>query len=104
MAAEKQPTGEMINVLDDEPVSASTFASYLATGQGLYNLTSSTSPMFILKLLTSDIQRSVLDSSARLKNDKAKQVLGWQPRYPNYRAGLEQTMLQWRANEPLLTT
>ncbi|MBA3873812.1 MAG: NAD(P)-dependent oxidoreductase [Anaerolineae bacterium] len=103
LAAEKQPTGEIINVVDDEPASASAFASYLATGQGMSALAASTTPMFVLKLSTSDIQRAVLDSSVRLKNDKAKQILGWQPRYPNYRAGLEQTMLQWRASEPVQT-
>ncbi|MEP6985928.1 MAG: NAD(P)-dependent oxidoreductase [Chloroflexota bacterium] len=103
LAAEKQPAGEIINVVDDEPASASAFASYLATGQGMSALAASTTPMFVLKLSTSDIQRAVLDSSVRLKNDKAKQILGWQPRYPNYRAGLEQTMLQWRASEPVQT-
>ncbi len=103
LAAEKQPAGEIINVVDDEPVSASAFAGYLATGQGMDQPTASTSPLFILKRTTSDIQRLLLDSSVRLKNDKAKQVLGWQPRYPNYKVGLEQTMLQWRASEPVKT-
>ena len=84
-------------------MSASTFAGYLAIGQGMDQPTSSTTPLFVLKLMTSDIQRLVLDSSVRLKNDKAKQTLGWQPRYPNYKAGLEQTMLQWRASEPVKT-
>jgi nucleoside-diphosphate-sugar epimerase len=104
LAAEKQPAGQLINVVDDEPVGATAFASYLATGQGLYNLTASSIPAFVLKRFTSDIQRALLDASLRLKNDKAKQVLGWQPRYPNYRAGLEQTLLQWRAVEPVTTS
>lgn len=104
LAAEKQPAGEIINVVDDEPVSASTFVGYLATGQGMDQPAPSITPLFILKLSTSDMQRMLLDASVRLKNDKAKQVLGWQPRYPNYRAGLEQTMLQWRATEPVQTT
>jgi nucleoside-diphosphate-sugar epimerase len=102
LAAENQPAGQLINVVDDEPVSAAGFVGYLATGQGMNAPTPSTPPMFILKLMTSDIQRALLDSSVRLKNDKAKQV--WQPRYPNYRAGLEQTMLQWRAIEPVETS
>ncbi len=103
LAAEKQPAGEIINVVDDEPVSAAAFASYLAIGQGMDQLATNTSPLFILKRTTSDVQRLLLDTSARLKNDKAKQTLGWQPRYPNYKAGLEQTMLQWRASEPVKT-
>ncbi|MBI1279076.1 MAG: NAD(P)H-binding protein [Anaerolineaceae bacterium] len=103
LAAEKQPAGEIINVVDDEPVSASVFAGYLATGLGMDAPSASASPIFILKRTTSDIQRLLLDSSVHLKNDKAKQVLGWQPRYPNYKAGLEHTMLQWRASEPITT-
>jgi len=101
LAAEKQPAGQIINVVDDEPVSASAFAGYLATGQGMDKPASSAAPVFVLRRTTSDIQRLLLDSSVRLKNDKAKQILGWQPRYPNYKAGLEQTMLQWRATEPV---
>jgi nucleoside-diphosphate-sugar epimerase len=103
LAAEKQPAGEIINVVDDEPVSASAFAGYLATGQGMDKPAGSTPPAFMLRRTTSDIQRLLLDASVRLKNDKAKQILGWQPRYPNYKAGLEQTMLQWRASEPVQT-
>jgi nucleoside-diphosphate-sugar epimerase len=103
LAAEKQPAGEIINLVDDEPASASAFVSYLATGQGMNAPTPSNPPMFILQRMTSELQRSLLDSSVRLKNDKAKQVLGWQPRYPNYRVGLEQTLLQWRAVEPVQT-
>jgi len=32
-----------------------------------------------------------------VRNDKAKQGLGWQPRYPDFRAGIDQTLLLWRA-------
>ncbi len=103
LAAEKQPAGEIINVVDNEPVGALAFANYLATGLGMSALEATTTPMFVLQRSTGAIQRVLLDSSVRLKNDKAKQVLGWQPRYPNYRVGLEQTMLQWRASEPVQT-
>ncbi|MCA0456580.1 MAG: NAD(P)-dependent oxidoreductase [Chloroflexi bacterium] len=100
LAAEKQPTGEIITVVDDEPTSANTFAGYLATAQGMTAPGNSSVPAFALNRATSDMQRLLLTTSARLKNDKAKQVLGWTPRYPNYKLGLEQTLLQWRAAEP----
>jgi len=103
LAAEKQPAGEIINVVDDEPASASAFAGYLATGLGMDAPSANTPPLFLLNRSTSAVQRLLLDTSVRLKNDKAKQVLGWQPRYPNYKVGLEQAMLQWRANEPVKT-
>lgn len=97
LAAEVQPAGQIINVVDDEPVSAATFAGYLGAGLGMSDVTSDSSPLFMLKRTTSDMQRALLDASVRLKNDKAKQTLGWSPRYPNYKGGLEQTMLVWRA-------
>ncbi len=99
LAAETQPAGHFINVVDDEPVSAAVFAGYLAAGLGMSELSANSAPMFMLKRSTSDMQRALLDASVRLKNDKAKQVLGWAPRYTSYKSGLEQTMLQWRANE-----
>ncbi len=101
LAAEKQPNAEIITVVDDEPVSANTFAGYLATAQGMTAPGNSSIPAFALNRSTSEMQRLLLGTSARLKNDKAKQVLGWSPRFPGYKAGLEQTLLQWRAIEPV---
>lgn len=99
LAAEQQPSGEIIAIVDDEPVSANTFAGYLATAQGMAAPSSSTAAAFTLQRITSPMQRLLLGMSSRLKNDKAKQVLGWSPRYANYKAGLEQTLLQWRATD-----
>lgn len=96
LAAEKQPAGEVINIVDDHPASAAEFAAHLAIRVGA-ELSSRRMPGFMLERATSEMQRTLLSVSARLKNDKAKQLLGWKPRYPDYRAGLEQTLLEWRA-------
>ncbi len=96
LAAEKQAAGEIINVVDDHPASAAEFAAHLATSVGA-ELSTRRMPGFMLERATSEMQRTLLTVSARLKNDKAKQLLGWKPRYPDYRAGLEQTLLEWRA-------
>lgn len=96
LAAEKQPAGEIINIVDDQPASAAEFAAQLATSVGA-ELSRRKMPGFMLERTTSPMQRALLTVSARLKNDKAKQLLGWNPRYPNYRVGLEQTLLEWRA-------
>jgi hypothetical protein len=39
-----------------------------------------------------------LNASVRARNDKAKQGLGWTPRYGDYKAGIEQTLMLQRAD------
>jgi len=101
LAAEQQPTGQIFNVVDDQPVSAASFVGALANGMGFDAPSSSNPPAFALNRSTSEAQRALLAASVRLKNDKAKQVLGWQPRYAGHKAGLDQTLLYWRSAEPI---
>jgi nucleoside-diphosphate-sugar epimerase len=101
LAAEQQPAGHIFNIVDNEPTSASAFASHLAVSLGLPAPVSATMPGFVLRRTTSDMQRTLLATSVRLKNDKAKQVLGWTPKYATIQSGLEQMLLSWRAQEPL---
>jgi nucleoside-diphosphate-sugar epimerase len=96
LAAEKQPVGESINIVDDHPASAAEFAAHLAASVGA-ELPGRKLPGFMLERTTSEKQRALLSMSSRLRNDRAKEILGWKPRYPDYRAGIEQTLLEWRA-------
>lgn len=98
LAAEKQPAGHIFNVVDNEPTSASAFAGQLASSLGLPPPISDNMPSFALRRMTSDMQRTLLATSARLKNDKAKMVLGWTPKYASIQSGVEQMLLSWRAN------
>jgi nucleoside-diphosphate-sugar epimerase len=100
LVAENHIAGEVFNIADDKPASATEFASYVATSLGLPVPSASNPPAFVLSRLTSDVQREALNTSVRMKNDKAKQVLGWTPRYANYQAGIDQALMIWRS-EPV---
>jgi nucleoside-diphosphate-sugar epimerase len=98
LAAEQQPAGETFNVVDDTPVSAVAFAEYLAQGLGINAPRNvNTLPEFARRLVVNPVQESLLNASLRVKNEKAKQSLGWTPRYADYRAGIDQTLMLWRA-------
>lgn len=98
LAAEQQPADQIFNIVDDNPVSAAEFAGYLATGMGLPAPKNTiTTPLFLRRLQVQPIQETLLTASCRARNEKAKQALGWTPRHADYRSGIEQTLLAWRA-------
>jgi nucleoside-diphosphate-sugar epimerase len=99
-AAERQPSGAIFNVVDDEPVSPATFVDHFAERLGLSRAVRLPSrPAFASRNATTEMQRALWDMSLRVKNDRAKTELGWTPRYPTYREGIEQTLLMWRAEQ-----
>ncbi len=97
LAAENNIAGEVFNIADDKPVSATEFATYVSTSLGLPAPSVSNPPAFALSRMTSDVQREALNTSVRVKNDKAKQVLGWTPRYATFHAGIDQALMIWRS-------
>lgn len=97
LAAEQQLAGQIFNVVDDQPSSAAAFVGHLSAALGMGEAKAMNVPEFALNILTSAAQRTLLNTSARAKNDKARQVLGWTPKYLTHTAGLEQTLLIWRA-------
>lgn len=97
-AAQQQPNGEIFNVADDHPASPAEFVDYFASAFGVgqaVRLPSSRIPG--LPARVNEMQRMLWGMSLRVKNDKAKTQLGWSPRYPSYREGVEQVLLAWRA-------
>jgi 2-alkyl-3-oxoalkanoate reductase len=98
LATEQQPAGEIFNITDNTPISAVEFAGYLAGGIGLpLPNNSASTPEFARRLSVLPIQETLLNASVRARNDKAKQGLGWTPRYGDYKAGIEQTLLLQRS-------
>jgi len=98
-AAQQQPNGEIFNIADDHPASPAEFVDYFAAAFGVgkaARLPSSRLPGFAARNVNA-MQRILWDMSLRVKNDKAKAQLGWSPRYPSYREGIEQALLAWRA-------
>jgi nucleoside-diphosphate-sugar epimerase len=99
LAAEQQPNGQIFNVADDRPATPAQFAKQLATGLGVFAPTNLSG--FGLRRMTTDFQREMIDLSQQVKSDKARSTLGWSPKYPDLTAGIEQTLLYWRAGNPV---
>lgn len=97
LAAERQPVDQVFNIVDDHPASAAAFADALGAGLGLGAASRQSIPSFALPLLTTEMQRAILETSSRASNEKAKQQLGWKLKYPTLQSGLEQVLLGWRA-------
>ncbi len=96
-AVERQPAGAVFNVADDHPASIADFAAAFAASQGLSAPRRQWLPPLVGQALMHPTHRAILDASARARTDRAKAELGWTPRYPDQRAGIEQTLLAWRA-------
>ncbi len=99
LAAEQQPNGQIFNIADDRPATPAQFANQLAAGMGVFAPSGLSG--FPLRMMTTETQRELIDLSQRVKSDKARATLGWSPRYTDLTAGIEQTLLFWRAENPV---
>lgn len=99
LAAEQTTADAIFNVTDDQPAPAAALVDHLAANLGL----PPAARMADRPLLSpvSDFQRALLSASARVQNVRVKSALGWAPRYPTYQTGLENTLLVWRAEQPV---
>lgn len=97
LAAEQMPAGQVFNVADDTPAAPADFVRYLAESLGMPAPGQPSS--FPLRPASNAVTDTLLAASARINSDKARQMLGWQPRYPGYRAGLDQALLVQRAGK-----
>lgn len=70
------------NLADDFPTSQNAVMEFAARLLGL------DPPPFISLEMLSPAARAFYGENRRVANGKAKRILGWQPRYPDYRAGL----------------
>lgn len=97
LAAQRGISGETFNIVDDEPVSPNGFVREFSKRLGI------TPPMHIPALLAflrgNMTNRVVMLLSAPALNRKAKQMLGWQPKYPSRATGFDAVLLEWRARE-----
>jgi nucleoside-diphosphate-sugar epimerase len=84
-ALESDRSGEIYNVVDDEPTTLRAFATELAARRGLpkpYRV-----PMWTTRLMGKQMQ---LTATSRLpvSNAKIRRELGWRPSYPTYKEGI----------------
>ncbi len=70
------------NLADDQPCDQNAVVAYAAALLGL------PAPSFVDLDTLSPMARGFYAENRRVANGKARRVLGWTPRYPDYRAGL----------------
>jgi nucleoside-diphosphate-sugar epimerase len=85
-ALERAPAGSVYNVVDDEPVSMADFLGEMSRQHGLPRARSI--PKWTARL-GGRYGGMVASATLIVSNRKVKDELGWQPRYPTYREGLQ---------------
>jgi nucleoside-diphosphate-sugar epimerase len=98
-ALEVHPAGAVLNVVDNTPVSPEKFVTYLADSMSLPVSAKRTGGGLRALLVNPPDEPELIDLHTQVSNARAAEVLGWKPRYPSYREGLEQTLLVLRADE-----
>jgi len=97
-AIQHRLTGVTLNVVDDQPATTADFMQYFAEAQGVGLMSR---PAFLSALMGGGDKRqfALTHLPAHAHNTEAKSALGWKPRFPNYRVGIDDTLLTWRAEE-----
>lgn len=99
LALQKRPTGMTLNIVDDQAASPAAFIRYFA--ESLQISVPNSLPNFLRRAILPKTQLAILNLSTHASNTTAKETLGWTPHYPNYRQGIDDLLLQWRATEPV---
>ncbi|MCW3018222.1 MAG: NAD-dependent epimerase/dehydratase [Solirubrobacterales bacterium] len=86
LAAEQASAGEVYHVADDEPISFYDFMALTAQQLGLGP--PRRIPAALARIVAGGNAVAAAVRSARSSNAKIKRELGWQPRFPNARAGI----------------
>ncbi len=97
-AVERFPdvSGRTYNVCDDEPVQmkeAVRFAADRLGGRRPRGV-----PRWLARLVLGGHTEQILTASHRCSNRRAREELGWRPRYPTYREGYAAEIERWKAS------
>jgi nucleoside-diphosphate-sugar epimerase len=91
----QQPNGEIINAVDDTPTTPKDFLNYLISAQGVHPF----SPFVaLIRAILPSKAVSLLELSTQVSNTKAKEQLGWSPKFASYQEGIDDLLMTWRAN------
>ena len=94
---ERLPLGEKILIADDTAATQKDFTSHMAE---LMNQKRPRSiPGFVIRLVLGNDFYAILRMNCRVSNAKAKELLGWKPRYPSYRDGLPVTIEEMKEKD-----
>jgi nucleoside-diphosphate-sugar epimerase len=86
LAAERRPRDEVFHIADDEPVPFRDFVAFLAARLGR-RPPGRVPPALAALALGRDVPLMLTDS-LRIRTTKAKERLGWRPRWPTWREGV----------------
>lgn len=86
LAAESEAYGETYGIVDDQPLHLRELVDTFTDAMGKKRVGSM--PPWLLKLIIGGPLVDSLVTSFRIKNDKAKKELGWQPRYKTFKDGI----------------
>jgi nucleoside-diphosphate-sugar epimerase len=101
LAAERRPAGALLNIVDDQPASPAEFIGYFAQSQGLSIMGGL--PLFAKRSALPKAQLAVMSLNNHADNSAAKETLGWTPRFSSYQQGIDDTLLSWRAQQPVVS-
>jgi nucleoside-diphosphate-sugar epimerase len=85
--------GQIFNVCDDEPVTYRELLNYIAQILGARKPMSI--PVFLAKWMLGAQATDFFLASARCRNQRIKEKLGWKPHYPTYREGYRAEIDKW---------
>ena len=85
-------SGEVVNVVDDEPLKLRELVDAFTDAAGRPHV--GTVPPWLLGLVIGGPLVASLTTSFRVENDKAKRVLGWTPEFRSFRDGIPQVLRQ----------
>ena len=91
-AVERDVPGEVVNVVDDEPLRLRELVDAFTDAAGKPRVGSI--PPWILKFIIGGPLVTSLTTSFRVENDKAKRLLGWAPECRSFRDGIPQVVKQ----------
>ena len=86
LAVEQRAKG-VFNIVDDDPAPVSQWLPYLAECAGAKP--PRRVPAWLARLLAGEMMVGMMTEGRAFANAKAKQELGWEPRYPSWRAGFK---------------
>lgn len=91
-AVEREVSGEVINVVDDEPLKLRELVDAFTEAADKTRVGSV--PPWLLKFIIGGPLVEPLTTSFRVGNDKAKGLLGWTPEFRSFRDGIPQVVKQ----------
>jgi nucleoside-diphosphate-sugar epimerase len=90
LALEQKATG-VFNIVDDEPAPANEWLPHLAECAGAKR--PMRVPVWLARLLAGDVAVVMMTEGRGFSNAKAKAELGWELRYPSWRAGFKESLI-----------